>query len=812
MQNNLLLIIFIFVINFNLLTSAKATESFNFDVTKIEILENGNKVVGKNRGKISSNDGITISANNFIYYKDQNILNASGNVVVKDDIKNFTIFSENITYNKNKESIFSKGLTKSEIYSRYSLDSTDLLFSKNKMTFESDKNTKIIDNKNNTLYNLNEFNFDTSKELLKGKKILVNTNFNLPQSDKFYFKSGIFNFKEKSFIAKDVEIKIKKNIFDNLENDPRLKGVSANSKNNITTVNKGTFTSCKKNNDDCPPWIISADKIRHNKEKKRLIYDKALLKIYNVPVLYFPKFFHPDPSVERQSGLLKPQLNNSNTLGSSFNIPYYHVIADNMDFTFRPSIFENDIKMFQNEYRQVNENSYLSLDFGYVDNYKSSLSNKKNSISHLFAEFDTDLKLKNFTNSKFFLSIQKVTNDTYLKVFDSNLFKNKLIPNNYDVLNSEAKLTLDNENYNFTTGFQSFENLQLKSSDRYQFILPYYNFDTQIFKNFQNGFVNFSSQGSNDLNNTNNLKTRVINDLNFNSLDLISSKGFKSNYNVFFKNLNTTATNDTRYKSSAQTELMSIFELNTILPMIKENENTTNYLTPKISLRVNPGDMKDYSNSERKVNVNNIFEINRLGIDDSFEEGKSLTVGLDFKKTDIVNINKFFETKIATVYRENEESFIPLSSGINKKNSSFFGNISNNFSESININYDFILNDDLKTLEYNSLSTTLNYKNITTEISFIEESGDLGNINTLANNTKIAFNDENYLLFNTRRNREINLTEFYDLIYEYKNDCLVAGIKYNKTYYEDRDLKPSENLLFSITLTPLTSFEQKIDQ
>ena len=77
---------------------------------------------------------------------------------------------------------------------------------------------------------------------------------------------------------------------------------------------------------------------------------------------------------------------------------------------------------------------------------------------------------------------------------------------------------------------------------------------------------------------------------------------------------------------------------------------------------------------------------------------------------------------------------------------------------------------------------------------------------------KLKFNDDHYLTFNSRRNRKISLTEYYDLIYEYKNDCLVAGIKYNKTYYEDRDLKPSENLLFTITLSPLTSFEQKVDK
>ena len=52
---------------------------------------------------------------------------------------------------------------------------------------------------------------------------------------------------------------------------------------------------------------------------------------------------------------------------------------------------------------------------------------------------------------------------------------------------------------------------------------------------------------------------------------------------------------------------------------------------------------------------------------------------------------------------------------------------------------------------------------------------------------------------------------YYDLIYEYKNDCLTAGIKYNKTFYQDRDLLPAENFMFSITLFPLTTYETNFD-
>ena len=94
---------------------------------------------------------------------------------------------------------------------------------------------------------------------------------------------------------------------------------------------------------------------------------------------------------------------------------------------------------------------------------------------------------------------------------------------------------------------------------------------------------------------------------------------------------------------------------------------------------------------------------------------------------------------------------------------------------------------------------------------FVEKNGLMGSTNTLENSSTYKFDENNQLSFKSRRNRKLNLTEFYDLVYEYKNDCLTAGIKYRKTYYEDRELKPSEDLLFTITFYPLTTYEQDID-
>ena len=81
------------------------------------------------------------------------------------------------------------------------------------------------------------------------------------------------------------------------------------------------------------------------------------------------------------------------------------------------------------------------------------------------------------------MSTERVSNDTYLKIFDANISKNKVKPKNFDVLTNEVKLFLDHQEYDFETGFQSFEDLTLNKSERYQYVLPYYNFNKVLTKN-----------------------------------------------------------------------------------------------------------------------------------------------------------------------------------------------------------------------------------------------------------------------------------------------------------------------------------------
>ena len=89
------------------------------------------------------------------------------------------------------------------------------------------------------------------------------------------------------------------------------------------------------------------------------------------------------------------------------------------------------------------------------------------------------------------------------------------------------------------------------------------------------------------------------------------------------------------YKSSLSSQLMSIFEARSTYPLIKTSNEFDETISPTISFRLNPGQMKNLTS--RNINVDNIFSINRLGLSEAYEKGKSLTLGLNYRKQKIRN-------------------------------------------------------------------------------------------------------------------------------------------------------------------------------
>ena len=105
----------------------------------------------------------------------------------------------------------------------YEFKSENIIFLRNEMIISSDIGATIIDKVTQTQYEIGKFNYSLNEEVLKGEKIFINTKFNQPFSDRYFFKTAVLNLKNQSYIAQDIDINFRKDIFGNKDNDQDLK-------------------------------------------------------------------------------------------------------------------------------------------------------------------------------------------------------------------------------------------------------------------------------------------------------------------------------------------------------------------------------------------------------------------------------------------------------------------------------------------------------------------------------------------------------------------------------------------------------------
>ena len=236
-------------------------------------------------------------------------------------------------------------------------------------------------------------------------------------------------------------------------------------------------------------------------------------------------------------------------------------------------------------------------------------------------------------------------------------------------------------------------------------------------------------------------------------------------------------------------------------PLFKEDNNYNKNLTPIISARYSPTQTKDLTDLDRRIDYSNIFSINRIGESDSVEGGESLTFGIEYSEKSKDN-NELLSVGLANVIRNDKNDDMPTKTTLGKKYSDIFGKIEFKPSKYLNFKYDFQIDNDFDAINYNLLEAGLTINNFVTSFEYLEEDNFIGNKSYITNKTTYSFNKENSISINSAKNLDKGISEYYNLIYEYQNDCLAAAIEYNKTFYSDGDLKPQKNIFLMIKILP----------
>ena len=293
----------------------------------------------------------------------------------------------------------------------------------------------------------------------------------------------------------------------------------------------------------------------------------------------------------------------------------------------------------------------------------------------------------------------------------------------------------------------------------------------------------------------------MTNDLNYSSLKNVTTGGFVTNYQLLLKNYNSDSKNSKNSKNELDQNLQSIIKYQIQYPLKKEGVKFDSVLTPILSARFSPNKSRNIKGSDRIIEYNNIFSLNRIGSGETVEGGQSITIGNEFKAIDKLD-NEFFSLNLAAMFRDEENLDLPKKSTLNRKTSNIVGELLFKPKEFFDLKYNFSLDNDMQTLNYNFVDAKFTVNNFVTSFEFLEKNNILGEESYLSNKTTLNLDDNSSLSFNTRRNKQLGINEYYDLIYAYRNDCLKAAIEYKKSYYEDGDLKPEEQIYFSLTIIP----------
>jgi len=138
----------------------------------------------------------------------------------------------------------------------------------------------------------------------------------------------------------------------------------------VTVLERATYTACEpcKDHPERPPfWQVRATKIIENQETHTVYYEGAQMLVWGVPVFYMPYFSSPDSTVNKQTGLLAPQIVSGGYLGYGMSFPYFINLAPNYDLTLIPTYLSKQGFLGEVDWRQRLANGQYSIKLTGID-------------------------------------------------------------------------------------------------------------------------------------------------------------------------------------------------------------------------------------------------------------------------------------------------------------------------------------------------------------------------------------------------------------------------------------------------------------
>jgi LPS-assembly protein len=153
----------------------------------------------------------------------------------------------------------------------------------------------------------------------------------------------------------------------------------------LQELDRAIYTPCEicvgETKTKAPTWSIAADRVVQDKKRRLIFYRNARVRVLGVPVLYFPVFWHADPTANRVSGLLAPTIGASSRRGFSYQQPYLWTATPSMDIIVSPQINTKVNPFLNGEIHKRFYSGDVDLRFGYT--YERDIDSNGNKFGDL---------------------------------------------------------------------------------------------------------------------------------------------------------------------------------------------------------------------------------------------------------------------------------------------------------------------------------------------------------------------------------------------------------------------------------------------
>ena len=131
----------------------------------------------------------------------------------------------------------------------------------------------------------------------------------------------------------------------------------------LTTLDRVVASSCRVcASDPTPLWEIRARRITHDALTRQLHFDNPQFRAFGIPLAALPAMTAPDPTVERMTGLLRPQFRTTSRLGFGIKLPYFVTLGDHADVTLTPYLSTSRTRTLDLRYRHAFRNGVMEWD------------------------------------------------------------------------------------------------------------------------------------------------------------------------------------------------------------------------------------------------------------------------------------------------------------------------------------------------------------------------------------------------------------------------------------------------------------------